>query len=292
MRRLILPSVWLLALGWFVSACEPRTEPAAAPASRSEPEPAPTPASPTQAAESAPTPTLRSGEVAGIHYVEWITAGAEAEQRLPMIVAIHGLGDDPEHFAELLMDFDRPARLILPRAIDPYEGGGWSWFPIRARDNDVEGLAKGIDAAADRLAPAIRELSEQRPTKGKPIVLGFSQGGMLSFALAVEHGDAFAHAIPIGGWLPPPLWPKAKPESAPPITALHGDADKAVFLEPTREAVEHLRGLGHEVELEVYPGVGHAIPPEMRDELFRVLREQLASISAEAPTTDTNTRHD
>ncbi len=270
MRRFAALSVLCLI------ACEPKApEPRSQQPSKPVEAP-PQPKPPAEPASADPTTAAELPEVAGVHYLELVTAGADPNAELPMIIAIHGLGDSPEGFQSLLADFDRPARVILPRALDPHEPG-WSWFPIRARDADVEGLAAGIDHAADTLAPAIAELSKQRPTRGKPILTGFSQGGMLSFALAVEHGELFSVALPVGGWLPPPLWPKpdADPKLAPPIIAFHGDADRAVKLEPTEDAVKHLQSAGYAVQLEVYAGVGHAIPPDIRADLFDAIRSAL-----------------
>lgn len=279
MRRLLALALALIAL----AACEPRaSEPRSAQPSKQAPVPVEPRDEPTTAAvEPAPTiaeaPQVELPQIEGIQYLELVTAGADASDELPMIVAIHGLGDTPEGFANLLNGFDVPARVILPRALDPYQPG-WSWFPIRARDPDVDALAAGIERAANALAPAIAALTEQRPTKGKPIVTGFSQGGMLSFCLAVHHGELFSAALPIGGWLPPPLWPDADGKSAPPIVAFHGDPDAAVKLEPTQLAVGHLQKAGYRVELATYPGVGHAIPANMHADLLADLREAIARV--------------
>jgi phospholipase/carboxylesterase len=257
-------------LAWVLLACEARApEPAIV-----QPAAIPPPAAPTPI-PAATTPVVdelpRVGE---IHYLEFVTGGADPESPLPMIVALHGLGDSPQGFRTLLEAFDRPARVILPRALDAHDEG-WSWFPIRARDRDIEALAQGIDHAADVLAPAIAELTQQRPTLGKPIVTGFSQGGMLSFALAVDHGELFAAALPIGGWLPEPLWPAAPNPSAAPIFAFHGDADAAVRYEPTKLCVEQLQVLGYRAELRTYVGVGHMISPVIHLDLMESLRELL-----------------
>ena len=221
---------------------------------------------------------MRIGE---LEYVELTTAGAPAEAQLPMLVAIHGLGDTPENFAGLVRDLPFPARVILPRAIDANEPG-WSWFPLRARDPDVEGLARGMTRAAGVLDRAVQDLVAARPTVGKPVVTGFSQGGMLSFALAAGHGDTFSAAVPVSGWLPPPLWPDATTADAvPPIFALHGTADPAVKYPPTVACVEHLRGVGVDVHLETYPDVRHVITRPMRatlhDQLVKVLKRQSLS---------------
>ncbi len=278
MRRLALALVLACPL---VLGCEPRVEPT----SHKAPDPSPSPSPSPSPVESAPVESepvepapleLVAGEAAGIAYFELVTGNGEREATLPMIVALHGLGDTPENFANLFAGFDGAARVILPRALDANEGGGWSWFPYRARDPDVDALADSIAATADKLAPALVELGKTRPTRGKPIVTGFSQGGMLTFMLAVEHADLLDHAIAVGGWLPPPRWPKAKPSGhAPTIVALHGDIDKAVGFGPTRDAVAHLTGLGWPAEFHGYPNVGHAIPPAMRNELFSLLRSYL-----------------
>lgn len=262
-------------------ACEPPLAPAAAKAPVA---PAPAPNAPAQApalapvpAPAKPTPASATGwrSAAGVEYVEVITGGAGSEDRLPLIVAIHGLGDRPDNFADLVVDLPFAARVILPRGLDPVDEDGFSWFPIRARSTDVAGLSRGIAAAGDKVIAQIRELVAARPTVGKPIVTGFSQGGMLSFYLAVYAPDLFAAAVPVGGWLPPPLWPSGKPEVTPKIVALHGEADVAVKYPPTREAVEKLQDLGWPVELKSWPEVGHAIPPPIRRELHHQLKRAL-----------------
>lgn len=231
-----------------------------------------------EAPPTKPEPVTRTGTIADVEYFEVVIGGAKIDDRLPMVVAIHGLGDQPQHFAGLLADLDTPVRLVFPRALDPYEGGGYSWFPLRARTPDVDKLAEGMTRATHALAGAVRQLVAERPTKGRPVLTGFSQGGMLTFALATSHPSLFSAAFPVGGWLPPPLWPIATddPRDYPPIVALHGDTDKAVALGPTQAAVTELARLGFRAELHVYPDVGHAIPPGMRQELHELIRRELA----------------
>lgn len=263
---------------------QPQDQPPAPPSPQA-PSPAVAPVS--TASVDAPTPAPTRGRyavAADMEYLEVIhvprgtpaAARPGPDAQLPMLIAIHGLGDRPENFKHVIADLPYTARLILPRGLDPVEDG-YSWFPIRARSTDVAGLARGISGAADRLARLIAELQTSRPTTGRPVVTGFSQGGMLSFALAVYHPGLLAAAVPVGGWLPPPLWPSALParRPLPKIVALHGEADPAVKFAPTREAVEHLEKLGWPAALKAYPEVGHAIPPNMRRELYLQLQRAL-----------------
>jgi phospholipase/carboxylesterase len=227
---------------------------------------------PVVAAPSASPPGPEELPVsAGLRYFELITGGASRTDSLALVVAIHGLGGDARAFSALLADFPAPARVIFVQAPDPYEGG-WSWFPFRARDQDPTALARGIEQAADRVAATVRDLRSSLPTVGRPIVTGFSQGGMISFALATRHPDLIQEAIPVGGWLPPPAWPSpAGGSRRPPITALHGTEDPAVRHAPTAEAVAALVARGFPASLESFPGVRHAIPPEMRARLHALL---------------------
>jgi phospholipase/carboxylesterase len=156
-----------------------------------------------------------------------------------------------------------PARVVLPRGLDAY-GGGWSWFAF-SREASQDKLGSGIRTAADRLATALTEIARRRPTSGKPVVTGFSQGGMLSFALAVHHSQTIAAAFPLSGMLPAPLRPTAAaPTGAPAVVAFHGDADDLVPIAPARETVTAMKAHGWTVELREARGVGHTVPMETR----------------------------
>ena len=205
-------------------------------------------------------------------HLEIITGNAKPTDALPLVVAIHGLGDRPESFAHLFDGFGSRARVLVPRAPQPYLDG-YSWFPLAM--NDAKKSASGIRKAARHIARWLTEIRTTKKSVGRPIVTGFSQGGMLSFALAVHHPEVVAEAIPVSGWLPPQLWPAALGKSAahPPIVALHGAADTRVPIEPTRDSVAHLLGLGFQIELREFEGVEHSIPPIVRRDLHALLAD-------------------
>lgn len=194
------------------------------------------------------------------------TGGAAADARLPMVVAIHGLGDRPEAFIRVLEGYPGRVRLIVPRAPTPYGRGG-SWFrierpPAAAMVSDM----RASTAAIDRL---IRALTTRYPTRGKPVVTGFSQGGMLSFALATRYPDSIAGAVPIAGMLPKPMWPAKGPIA--PIRALHGVADNRVPYQAAEAVVLHLLDLGGDVQLQPFVGVRHRVPAAVRKAAFTAI---------------------
>lgn len=238
----------------------------------------PTPAAPTaQQATSAPEPRaapdgFRSSR-SGLVYLERYSGGASEESRdLPVIVAVHGLGDRPRGFVGALDGLRSRARLIVPRAPNAY-GRGYSWFPFRrdpSRKNLTE-MASAMKRAADRLAELLAELKEIHGVR--PVLTGFSQGGALTFIVATHHPARVRAAVPLGGWLPEPLRSVSLPigAHAPTISALHGEADTLVPLSPTKDAVDALQARGFEVELQAFSGVGHSIPTAMRRRWYELL---------------------
>ncbi len=195
-----------------------------------------------------------------------------------MVVAIHGLGATPENFAPLFENFPEATRILLPRG--PMEHGeGYSWFAMAAGTDRTAQLRE----AAGRLAKFVEVVSGLRPTTGKPIVTGFSQGGMLSFALALEHSESIGGAIPLAGMIPQSMLDELQPAKLPRprMVALHGGADPIFGPEGIRRSVNALSAKGIKTELYVYPGVGHQVSNKMRDDIYIELAAMIAPAQAD-----------
>lgn len=194
----------------------------------------------------------------------------------PIVVAVHGLGDRPDRFMHLLDGLDVKARTVFPAA--PHRRGeGFAWWTASVRDGDPQAVAAGLLAATEEVAGLLEELAARHPTAGKPVITGFSQGGMLSFAVAARRPELVRGAVPIAGWLPEALLPTdAAPKGAAPIRALHGEADEVLPFAPTQAAVERLRARGFDASIRSFPGVGHTVSAPMREALYAELRAMLA----------------
>lgn len=224
------------------------------------------------------------GEIAGVRYLEYMTGGARPDDRVPMIVALHPMGGDPEDFLPLLLRYHRRARLILPYGHP--SGGMYIWYDSVAEDV----AAPLVTREADRLAAVLAALVSTRPTVGNPLVTGFSQGGIMTFALAVTHPESLAAAFPIGGMLPPSLYPSKaivsmpRPMKLPPVSAFHGAADLAVPTRSARASVAELRRAGYTAELREYAGVGHDVSDAEQDELLDRIGRIADALVVTAPT--------
>jgi phospholipase/carboxylesterase len=206
------------------------------------------------------------GIAAGLRYRELVRPGIHPDDALPMLIVIHGRGDRVERDSLRSIDVDSriPLRRILPQAPLPL-GDDFAWFEQRWNDHNPSALAREIDRASEQLASMIGELKRQRPTRDRVVVSGFSQGGMLCFALALKHPELVEFALPIAGALPEPLWPEAAAPSGrlPELRALHGASDAIVSFAADQQLVDHLGGLGYPAELTPFPGIGHILTPAM-----------------------------
>jgi phospholipase/carboxylesterase len=212
------------------------------------------PPSPSQEATTKPT-WPRTTTHAGVEMLELYPS--DADEKAPLIVAIHGRGDRPQHWVEGWRSFPARAEIVMPRAFTPW-GDGYSWFKLDESMSD-EAISAEVGAAEAKLWPGLLELAAGR----KMVVTGFSQGGILSFVLAARHADVVTHAFPISGACPKGLLPK---ENAAPITAFHGTVDNVIPIQWDRAGVEALKSSGHQVELREYEGIAHSISPQMRQD--------------------------
>jgi phospholipase/carboxylesterase len=210
-----------------------------------------------------------------LDYIEVLTGAAQAEDTLPLVVFIHGLGGRPESLIPFVEVFGEKARVILPRAPTPW-GRGYAWFG-RSQNKNRSPLSDGMADSAKRIANLLSYLAETKPTRGRPILAGFSQGGMLSYAVATSHPQTIGLAIPISGLLPKPLWPKEIGDAAsyPRIRALHGKADNIVPINDARDTVSHLKQVGLDATLLEYPLVPHTISRAMQRQVVDLVGREI-----------------
>lgn len=202
----------------------------------------------------------------GVEILELFPNGADESS--PIVVAVHGRGDRPDNWVEGWRSFPARVRVALPRAFDPFSDG-FSWFPLMASMSDAE-LGVAIGGAEERLFRGLAKLAGGR----RMLVTGFSQGGILSYVMAARRGGIVAKAFPVAGMCPRALLPRAGAPAAP-VVAFHGTEDRVLAIEGGRAAVEGFRAHGTEAALREYPGVGHAMPPALRAELWSEIAKAL-----------------
>ena len=212
----------------------------------------------------------RRSKYEGVDFIELFPA--DADESAPLVVAVHGMGDKPDNWIESWRTFPAKAQIVLPKAFTKY-GEGFSWFELRDGMTDAE-LGAEVGGAEEKLWKGIAKLAGGR----RMIVTGFSQGGILSFAMAARHADKIAFAFPVSGSCPGPILPKDRARAAP-LVAFHGTSDNVLAFKWGQGAVNAFKEQGNDATLKAYPGVGHTITPEMRADLWAEIQKALPRVS-------------
>jgi phospholipase/carboxylesterase len=198
----------------------------------------------------------------------------------PTIVALHGWGASAMDLIPLAAHLANGQCLMLcPQGrVDVPLGPtvGYGWFPLTmgappepaALQQAIDDVRRFVDAAAHRYPIATDEL----------VLLGFSQGGVVAYALALAEPQRFAALIALSSWLPPSL-AKANAAGAHERLATlvhHGTGDELVPVERGRASVETLRGLRVPVTYREFD-MGHEINASSLSHLSDWVREKVLS---------------
>jgi len=221
-------------------------------------------------------PKMREEVHGGIRFLVLFSGGADDDS--PLVVGMHGRGGSPERFSRIFHDFSGRAKIAFAQGPSKSDQG-WAWLP-RAESFDDAKFVAAFDAAERQLWQAITDLSHGR----RVIVTGFSQGGMLSYVLAARHPREIAYAFPMGGGAPPALFPHDHAPTAP-VYALHGMSDDVIDISLARETIAAFREQGAVAELHEFAGVGHDMPPALRDDLLAHIGVAVDAESARAAPT-------
>lgn len=174
-----------------------------------------------------------------------------------MLVVLHSRGATPEGASALHNALREPARVITPAAPGRL-GDGYAWFQEHLGTKNQDELAREIHEVGPKLADFIREATRCRPTQGRPVVTGSSQGGTMALYLASWYPNLISGAVAVNGWLPEQLW---KTPMAPTVI-LSGTRDTTVDPDRTQTYAAEMKRRGAPVEFATYDS-GHSISADL-----------------------------
>jgi predicted esterase len=196
------------------------------------------------------------GTLNGIKYLETVRGGSDASVPMPMVVVFHSRGATAQGAASF-PGLAGPTRIIRPSGFNKTEQGGNTWF-TRSSKTDPEGLTQEMKQRAQELQAFIGALMRCRPTTGRPIVTGSSEGGHVSYLLASEAPGLVAGAVALLGYVPPGIW---NSQMAPTV-GLHTTGDNTVPYARTQAYWDAMKQAGASLETQTWAG-GHSVVPGM-----------------------------
>src|SRR5476651_253942 len=145
-----------------------------------------------------------------------------------LVVLVHGYGSDGNDLIGLAPHWQSQmsgAAFVAPNGPDPVPGSpGFQWFPISRID--PRDMQKGVESAAPMLEQFLEEeLARLSLPPERLMLVGFSQGTMLSLHIGVRRAVPPAAIVGLSGLLP---GPPPQRDDGPPIFLAHGDADQVI----------------------------------------------------------------
>jgi phospholipase/carboxylesterase len=217
---------------------------------------------------------VEGGVVAGVPYLERMRGGAAPDETVPMVVLFHSLGASPEGHSKMLTNIGK-ARLILPEGVyESATGPGHKWWELGVKaavERDPEGAAIQWEAASERMAEFLRQIVQCRPTIGKPILTGSSQGGEMTLLMASTHPKLARSGVAVSSYLLEPFW---TPRVAP-TTMIHGTGDTTVPYAWAKDYAEKMQERGAPLAFESYQSMGHAVTKPMSRTWIGMVRSEV-----------------
>lgn len=208
--------------------------------------------------------------------------GAKTGQARNLFVFLHGYGADGSDLlglADVLEPHLPGTAFVAPDAPEPCRGGGFGcqWFPIPWIDGSSEAAAAaGLAAAAEDLNGFLdARLAEEGLTADRLVLLGFSQGAMMSLQVAPRRDKEVAGIVAISGRLLRPEALAAEAVVKPPVLLVHGDQDPVVPFSDMAKAGDALVAAGFPTYGHVMKGTGHGIAPDGLGAALQFIRERL-----------------
>ncbi|MBA9072125.1 phospholipase/carboxylesterase [Flavobacterium gossypii] len=188
------------------------------------------------------------------------------KEKNPLLLLLHGYGSNEEDlfsFAPELPDEYYVVSARAPYNLQPY---GHAWYAINF-DADENKFSDNDQAreSRDLIARLINELVSDLPIDFQDVTLiGFSQGTILSYAVALSYPEKIKNVVALSGYLNPDLLVSGyekKDFNHLKMFASHGTVDQVIPVEWARKAPDALKNLGIDVTYKEYP-IGHGVSPQ------------------------------
>lgn len=184
----------------------------------------------------------------------------------PLLLLLHGYGSNEEDLFSFASELPEEYYVISARA--PYDMGfgSYAWYAINfdANENKFSDIPQA-QQSRDIIANFIDELIANYPIDSKNVsLIGFSQGTILSYAVALSYPEKIQRVVAMSGYLNLDM---VNPNfntnnlSNLKIFASHGTLDQVIPVDWARKAAPILSQLGVEVLYKEYP-VGHGVAPQ------------------------------
>jgi phospholipase/carboxylesterase len=187
-------------------------------------------------------------------------------EKNPLLLLLHGYGSNEEDLFSFANELPDHYYVVSARAPFDMQYGSYAWYAINfdADENKFSDVEQA-KTSRDLVANFIDELVAEYPIDSQNVTLvGFSQGTILSYAIALSYPEKVQRIVAMSGYLNPDMliddYLKNNLSNLK-FFISHGTVDQVVPVEWGRKAKSFLDNLGIESVYKEYP-IGHGVSPQ------------------------------
>lgn len=187
-------------------------------------------------------------------------------EKNPLLLLLHGYGSNEEDLFSFAAELPEDYYVVSARAPHSIQYGSYAWYAINfdANQNKFSDNEQAKESR-DLILQFIDELIATYPIDDKAIILtGFSQGAILSYAVALSHPEKIKKVVALSGYISEPIFEenfKTKDFSNLKIFASHGTVDQVIPVDWARKTKPFLEDLKVNFTYKEYP-IGHGVSPQ------------------------------
>ncbi len=199
-----------------------------------------------------------------LHHI--IQPPTKARKKPAAIFLFHGYGSNEDDLFSFAPELPEELFIISARAPYPMQPTGNAWYSIYFDSNDGkfsdnQQAIQSRDAISAFIDEAIAAYDLDADTIS---LLGFSQGTILSYAVALSYPKKVKNVIALSGYINVDILKEGYRDhdfSKLNIYCSHGSVDQVIPIDWARKAPVILKELNIDTKLEEYP-VGHGVAPQ------------------------------
>ena len=184
----------------------------------------------------------------------------------PLLLLIHGYGSNEEDLFSFATELPDEYYIVSARAPYSMQYGSYAWYAINF-DADQNKFSDNNQAkiSRDLIAKFIDELVANYTIDASNVTLiGFSQGAILSYAVALSNPEKVQKVVAMSGYISPEILEDnylKNSFSNLKIFTSHGSIDQVIPVEWGRKAKPFLENLGIQTTYKEY-SIGHGVSPQ------------------------------
>lgn len=201
------------------------------------------------------------------------------KKNAPLLVLLHGYGSDESDlfsFANELPNELFILSLRAPHKLQPY-GNAWYAINFDAQQNKWNDIEQAQEAMKIIISCIEQACTQYDLDKNNVSLLGFSQGCILSMALAINHPELIKNVIGLSGYLCEEFIDEDRTKkdfSHLDFYCSHGSSDQVIPVDWARETPNFLTEKGIKHKYSEFP-VGHGVAPQNFFEFRKWLIERV-----------------